>query len=640
MERLDFKVDAYNPVEATIHLTRYLNAKPYVKGMRVLDAACGEGYGSSLMKQWGAKSVVGVDISEEAVQAANSLFAKQNVEFVQHDVQKLPFEDVSFDMVVSLETIEHLNSPEAFLREIKRVVKAGGTIIISCPNDQYYADNVPDFDNPFHKRRYNFFEFREMAERVLGKTDVWYMGNALAGFVNIPLEKCTYPEKSSEAPENMLGMLKTDRLTNTFEVPASKYVNSWNSVYYVGIWGAEESQKNESTAAVFPVPHFFLHQNHQVPDSAKMFRETAELYRKLEQSAQESKEEYIKDKTRLETLLAAQKENSEALLAAQKEDSAAQLRQQEEKLTGELRSLQEAHDTLRQEYNALIEAKEQLTHDIENREAQLSRQEFQALNEAKAQWEQEKESLRDQYAALEEEKRVLTNERDRLYLLNDMQKKTETLQWNRLYDLGEQNKQLFQEHLEYFGLKEAYAKQQDQMADLTAEKERLTEENKQLFQEHLEFLDLRDAYANRQDYIIEILNEKARLAVENKQLFQENADYGILKENYTKQQEQLAGLMKKVAQNEKDKIQAAQDAEMAKEAVRAQMDAQQESIREQLGAEKEALRQQQIYIADMKGFISAQEEAKHQLEEMILKMQNTKGWRALEKMRRFVRGIH
>ena len=153
-------------------------------------------------------------------------------------------------------------------------------------------------------------------------------------------------------------------------------------------------------------------------------------------------------------------------------------------------------------------------------------------------------------------------------------------------------------------------------------------------------MDLRDAYANRQDYIIEILNEKARLAVENKQLFQENADYGILKENYTKQQEQLAGLMKKVAQNEKDKIQAAQDAEMAKEAVRAQMDAQQESIREQLGAEKEALRQQQIYIADMKGFISAQEEAKHQLEEMILKMQNTKGWRALEKMRRFVRGIH
>ena len=555
MGRLDFIVDAYNPVEATIHMARYMNARPYVKGKRVLDVACGEGYGSALMKRWGATSVVGVDISGEAVDIANSAFATEGLEYIQHDAEQLPFDDVSFDMAVSLETIEHLDHPEKFLRELRRVVRAGGTIVVSCPNDQYYADNVENFSNPYHKRRYTFYDFREMAEKAFGETGAWYMGSALAGFVNMPLSNCHYPEKGDpEAPENMLAMLEAKKIPEALEVPASKYINSWNCVYYVGVWGDTRTWENLSNACLYPVPHFFLYQNREVPDSAKYAKELLKAYEALEKK---------------------------------------------------------------------------------------SREEHQALTEAQ-------EQLQDKFDTLKEEHRVLTNERDRLYLLNDMQKKVEQLHWNQLYDLRTRNEQLYQEHLEYFGLKEAYAKQQQEASELRAQ-------NKQLFQEHLEYFGLKEAYTKQQQQLAETealyqtqvnnLTDQSRsqaseLREVNETLCQQQNYIADLKGLITAQEEAYAKQQQQLAEETKDHARKLAETEALYQTQVNNLTNLNQGQASELREVKEALRQQQNYIADLKGFIAAQEEAKHQLEEMIQKMQNTKGWRALEKVRRFVRGIH
>ena len=177
MERLDFtEVSSYNQIEAAIHLNRYLTAKQYVVGKRVLDIACGEGYGSRLMKNWGAASVVGVDVSEEALAVANRFFLCEGVTFMNHSAEELRFENDSFDVVVSFETIEHLDHPERFLQEIARVVKFDGVVLISCPNDPYYSQNDPQFSNPYHKHAFSFFDFKEMSERYLGKDAAWYFG--------------------------------------------------------------------------------------------------------------------------------------------------------------------------------------------------------------------------------------------------------------------------------------------------------------------------------------------------------------------------------------------------------------------------------------------------------------------------------
>lgn len=256
MERLDFtEAMSYNAIEAAIHLNRYFIAKPYVQGKRVLDIACGEGYGSRLLKEWGAAEVIGVDISEEAIENASHLFGCNNLQYVKHSVEKLPFENDSFDMVVSFETIEHLDHPEEMLKEISRVVRLGGCIILSCPNDHLYAQQDPDFDNPYHKRRWTYFEFKEFSETYLGNHVRWSFGFALNGFTNIPLPECTLPE-ADVLPKSMLSMMDYKIVPEGVYIQAERYLNYWNANYYVGLWNCGDTS-NQVEQAVFFGREFF-----------------------------------------------------------------------------------------------------------------------------------------------------------------------------------------------------------------------------------------------------------------------------------------------------------------------------------------------------------------------------------------------
>nr|MDH4482629.1 class I SAM-dependent methyltransferase [Rhodoferax sp.] len=90
------------------HYHRYAAVQDIVAGQDVLDLACGEGYGSSFMSDV-ARTIVGVDISQEAVQYASSTYQKSNLVFRRGSAIDLDFADAAFDVVVSFETIEHLS---------------------------------------------------------------------------------------------------------------------------------------------------------------------------------------------------------------------------------------------------------------------------------------------------------------------------------------------------------------------------------------------------------------------------------------------------------------------------------------------------------------------------------------------------
>src|SRR4051812_14478530 len=90
MERLSCTSSVrYNATEAAIHMARYELAAPYCKGGRVLDIACGEGYGAYALSQHGALSVDAVDSSPQAISNARALFTKAGIQFHLHDAESV-----------------------------------------------------------------------------------------------------------------------------------------------------------------------------------------------------------------------------------------------------------------------------------------------------------------------------------------------------------------------------------------------------------------------------------------------------------------------------------------------------------------------------------------------------------------------
>ncbi len=137
--------------ETTIeHLHRYAIAMELAKGKKVLDIACGEGYGSNLLAEK-AESVIGVDINKETIFEANKKYNRTNLNFIIGDVRNIPCPDQSFDLVVSFETIEHIEEHQQMMQELKRVLKPGGLIIISTPDKKNYSDET-GYKNPFHAK--------------------------------------------------------------------------------------------------------------------------------------------------------------------------------------------------------------------------------------------------------------------------------------------------------------------------------------------------------------------------------------------------------------------------------------------------------------------------------------------------------
>ena len=139
------------------HYHRYAVVRDLVAGKRVLDVACGEGYGSSMLAEV-AVAVTGVDISSEAVQHAQATYVKPNLTYLDGSATALPFADASFDVVVSFETIEHLAGQAEMVSELRRVLRPEGILIISSPNRPVYSEESGEH-NEFHVKELDFTEF-------------------------------------------------------------------------------------------------------------------------------------------------------------------------------------------------------------------------------------------------------------------------------------------------------------------------------------------------------------------------------------------------------------------------------------------------------------------------------------------------
>ena len=144
------------------HISRYVFASQFTKNKLVLDIACGTGYGSYYLAEQGATLVVGSDASAAALNYAKK-FKLQNLSFTWSNALKMPFRDDSFDVVVSYETIEHLEQDRAFLAECVRVLKTDGLFLCSTPNKAMSI--ALGTNNPYHVREYYPKDFFDIVSR-------------------------------------------------------------------------------------------------------------------------------------------------------------------------------------------------------------------------------------------------------------------------------------------------------------------------------------------------------------------------------------------------------------------------------------------------------------------------------------------
>ena len=168
------------------HLHRYALAHEISKDKIILDIACGEGYGSYLISQ-SAAYVYGVDIDSSSVEHARNKYEKVNgnLSFKTGSTSNIPLQDNCVDMVVSFETIEHHDEHEQMMKEIKRVLKKDGVLLISSPNKLIYNQIAPN--NPFHIKELHFNEFCTLLEAYFSCCK-YYQQRFVAGSLITPLE--------------------------------------------------------------------------------------------------------------------------------------------------------------------------------------------------------------------------------------------------------------------------------------------------------------------------------------------------------------------------------------------------------------------------------------------------------------------
>jgi SAM-dependent methyltransferase len=153
------------------HLAVYDWIGARVVGLRVIDMACGEGYGSEVLSR-SAASVVGVDGNPEAHDHARLRYQRQNLSFARGMVENFG-EPRAYDAVIFLQTIEHVGEPAAVLEHFRRILAPGGVAYVSTPNVLTLAPpGRSRSDNPWHVREYRCAEFEALCRQVFAEVEL------------------------------------------------------------------------------------------------------------------------------------------------------------------------------------------------------------------------------------------------------------------------------------------------------------------------------------------------------------------------------------------------------------------------------------------------------------------------------------
>jgi ubiquinone/menaquinone biosynthesis C-methylase UbiE len=178
-----------------------------LKDKVVLDIACGEGYGCNILSRFSG-FVYGVDISEEAIDSAKKNYSNPDIEFLVGSTSTIPLNNKSVDVVISFETIEHHDLHFEMMREIKRILKDDGVLIISSPDKGFYEKYLPGYKNEFHVKELYLEEFKSLISSYFKYSEFFLQNNVAGSIIAYKDENHNYYrphhiDKSNGSSENI-----------------------------------------------------------------------------------------------------------------------------------------------------------------------------------------------------------------------------------------------------------------------------------------------------------------------------------------------------------------------------------------------------------------------------------------------------
>jgi SAM-dependent methyltransferase len=160
-------------VLSLIHRWPYELLMVQAKNKNVLELGCNKGFGTIIYAEY-ANSIKAVDTSSVAIEKAGKINARENIEYICLNSWTLPFEDNTFDLTVLFQVIEHiaLDKLDIFLREIKRVTRMDGQVIVSTPNRNIRLLPFQKPRNKFHTKEYSARDLKQLLSRYFAEVRV------------------------------------------------------------------------------------------------------------------------------------------------------------------------------------------------------------------------------------------------------------------------------------------------------------------------------------------------------------------------------------------------------------------------------------------------------------------------------------
>jgi len=171
VETLDAAGEVMSPENDKINLlflrrmAIYNYFRGHVADRKVLEVGFGDGYGTYGLASV-AKEITGTEVTLSLVERARAAYVRENLYYLKGDMDRLPFPDAAFDVIVSTHTLEHVRDHMKFLREAHRVLKAGGEAVIATHNRKAVLDN------PYCRREFSAKQFSKALRKVFGDVEV------------------------------------------------------------------------------------------------------------------------------------------------------------------------------------------------------------------------------------------------------------------------------------------------------------------------------------------------------------------------------------------------------------------------------------------------------------------------------------